>query len=577
MKRLTFVLGLILVLLGLSLTTQAQVGITWTAQYYNNMTLSGAPTATLLESSPSHNWGAGAPVSGVGADQFSVRFSTVLSLDGSYEISVSADDGVRVYVNGVLLINEWHDATGQVYTATFDTAFGNHSVIIEYFENGGVAYLNYSLRLISGSGGTGGSWTAQYYNNTSLSGAPVLTRSEATPSHNWGAGAPASGINADGFSVRWASMMQFNGTYRLDIQADDGVRVWINGSKVIDEWHDATGRTYSHTFTLANGSYLMVIEYYENGGDAFLTANLTETTTSPNPPPSSGPWTAQYYNNTALSGGAVVTRNESSPTNNWGWSAPVAGVNADNFSVRWTTSVALNGTYRIDVKADDGVRVWVHGVNIIDEWHNATGKTYSHTFSMPNGTYPIVIEYYEAAEVAFLTYSLTQVNDVVNPPPSTASVATVTAFRLNFRTAPSVQTGAIIRRLNRGETYAVIGRSQDLIWWQLRDGNTTGWVHGRFVDVTNAGTVPVTQNPPAPDTTPTAFSLTTRANLNLRSGPAVSYSRLLVIPLGGSAQIVARNATNTWWKVAYDGIQGWVSGAYVNLPSNLDYGQVPVR
>jgi hypothetical protein len=81
---------------------------------------------------------------------FSARYSTVIPLQaGIYRIRVRADDGVRVYVNGGLVINEWHAATGQVYQYGFFASAGNHTFVIDYFEAAGLASLYYVFQRLS--------------------------------------------------------------------------------------------------------------------------------------------------------------------------------------------------------------------------------------------------------------------------------------------------------------------------------------------------------------------------------------------------------------------------------------------
>src|SRR5439155_1112541 len=55
---------------------------------------------------------------------------------------------------------------------------------------------------------------------------------------NWGTAAPMSGIGADTYSVRWTGqvMAQKTEEYTFYTQSDDGVRVWVNGQKLIDNW-----------------------------------------------------------------------------------------------------------------------------------------------------------------------------------------------------------------------------------------------------------------------------------------------------------------------------------------------------
>jgi hypothetical protein len=74
-------------------------------------------------------------------------------------------------------------------------------------------------------------WFAQYWNNTTLTGEPVLTRQEAELNHSWGTkneGLP--GVEKDNFSARWTRSVNFptTGTYRFSGTMDDGMRVWVD-------------------------------------------------------------------------------------------------------------------------------------------------------------------------------------------------------------------------------------------------------------------------------------------------------------------------------------------------------------
>ncbi|MBL8155099.1 MAG: hypothetical protein JNM70_13020, partial [Anaerolineae bacterium] len=72
-------------------------------------------------------------------------------------------------------------------------------------------------------------WNAEYFNNTILYPAPDLQRQEAGIGFDWGNGAPAPGIVADNFSVRWGADPFFvAGTYRFWALADDKIRVTID-------------------------------------------------------------------------------------------------------------------------------------------------------------------------------------------------------------------------------------------------------------------------------------------------------------------------------------------------------------
>lgn len=112
---------------------------------------------------------------------------------------------------------------------------------------------------------------AEYFDNKELKGEPKLRRVDSTIAFWWGGGAPAEGFGKDNFSVRWTGRLvpPVTGTYELMIASDDGMRLSIDGKKVLDHWgdHGVEARTVSMDLT-AGRSYAITAEFYENGGDA---------------------------------------------------------------------------------------------------------------------------------------------------------------------------------------------------------------------------------------------------------------------------------------------------------------------
>lgn len=114
-------------------------------------------------------------------------------------------------------------------------------------------------------------YTAQYFNNPNLEGQPALTRQESALDHNWGLNAPAEGIKADHFSARWTTTFKpdRDGRYMLTARGDDGIRVFLNGRKLIEDWSDHDLHTHQVLLSLKAGqAYRIVMEYYENNQDA---------------------------------------------------------------------------------------------------------------------------------------------------------------------------------------------------------------------------------------------------------------------------------------------------------------------
>jgi chitodextrinase/glucose/arabinose dehydrogenase len=265
------------------------------AEYFNNRLLTAPAALTRLDGPVDFDWGNNAPASSVNADNFSVRWTGQLEapVTGSYTFATTTDDGVRLWVNGQLLINNWTDhgpTTDQATVSLPLTAGQRYDVRLEFYENGGgaVAKLLWAYpgqarqpipqaRLfpdaptLPGGGGTG--LRAEYFNNRLLTAPAALTRLDGPVDFDWGNNAPASSVNADNFSVRWTGQLEapVTGSYTFATTTDDGVRLWVNGQLLINNWTDHGPTTDQATVSLpltAGQRYDVRLEFYENGGGA---------------------------------------------------------------------------------------------------------------------------------------------------------------------------------------------------------------------------------------------------------------------------------------------------------------------
>jgi hypothetical protein len=216
-------------------------------------------------------WGAGSPGPGIQADGFSARWSRVMRLSaGRYRFSILVDDGVRLWVDGNLLIDQWHNSEPKTYTADFTVKEGNHDFRIDYFDDRYDAQIYFRWERIDGSSGGGsGPWKAEYYDNRKLDGKPILVQNESKVDYDWDKNAPAPGVPADKFSVRWTGWFDFdNATYQFRIKADDGVRIWLDNTLIYDDWVDGDARTVEVSEHLSKDRHLVRVEYYEHSGEA---------------------------------------------------------------------------------------------------------------------------------------------------------------------------------------------------------------------------------------------------------------------------------------------------------------------
>ena len=77
----------------------------------------------------------------------------------------------------------------------------------------------------------------EYYTNITLSGTP-LVRYDKNIDFDFAFDSPLSGIDIDNFSIRWTGKVEapVTGAYTFTSYSDDGIRVWVNGVKLIDNW-----------------------------------------------------------------------------------------------------------------------------------------------------------------------------------------------------------------------------------------------------------------------------------------------------------------------------------------------------
>jgi beta-glucosidase len=114
-------------------------------EYFNNMNLSGKPTLVRTDKQVNFNWGPRSPDSTIQDDQFSVRWTgkIVPPDSGIYKISVSTDDGVRLWIDGKLLVDSWYDrgATSDLVTIRLE-AGRQYDLRMDYYEDQGWAYAS---------------------------------------------------------------------------------------------------------------------------------------------------------------------------------------------------------------------------------------------------------------------------------------------------------------------------------------------------------------------------------------------------------------------------------------------------
>jgi hypothetical protein len=120
--------------------------------------------------------------------------------------------------------------------------------------------------------GVGGGIKAEYFQGMALGTTPAVTRTDPQIDFNWGdPGGPDPAVGDDQFSARWTGEVEaaFTETYTFYTNSDDGVRLWIEGQLLVNNWTNHAPTENKGTIDLVAGqTYSLQMEYYEDGGGA---------------------------------------------------------------------------------------------------------------------------------------------------------------------------------------------------------------------------------------------------------------------------------------------------------------------
>ena len=322
----------------------------------------------------------------------------------------------------------------------------------------------------------GVNWTAQYFNNPTLSGTPVYT--ETLPNginFNWTTGSPNPAVPVDNWSARFTSTQNFttSGTYQFVVSSDDGVRVFINNQLVLDKFTPRALTTDSFQLNLPAGPVSMVVEYFENidqaalqfqwfivGGSIptatagfFVTAGPTSTATAipPTPLPEIPPGA---LTGTVIRASVLLSR-----------SGPFLGAPV-------VARLRRGQTYQIvgrDEAAEwfllqlSGQQGWVWGYYLF-----VNGNSFNAPVANPFQT--------------------------GGPPASNTGVAAQSTATLRLRAAPNTSSQQI-GRIPWGFIMPVLGRTADGGWYQVLYYDTVGYVAIPYVKIVDGdpATLPIVQ------------------------------------------------------------------------------------
>ncbi len=321
----------------------------WLGEYFANTTLAGDPVYIRNDVTINFNWGANSPASELPDDQFSARWTRQLSFqDEFYRFTLLSDDGVRFWIDGRLVVDEWHDGTQGPLSFDLQMAQGEHSLRLEYYENLGGAMVRLDWVQIE---------------------APTATPSFTPTSTATPTGTPSPTTSPT--NTQTPTLTATSTSSPTPIPSDTPTPTWTP----TDTPSPTPVPTDTPSATASPGQPLPAV------------------------------WQAEYYANRFLGGPPILTRQDTQVHFDWGEGSPGLGILPDNFSARWRGEARLpTGAYRYTLEVDEGAHVWIDGQLIIDAWHLATGEAYVSELFLQEGSHVFEIEYFEATGRAHIYF-----------------------------------------------------------------------------------------------------------------------------------------------------------------------------
>jgi parallel beta-helix repeat protein len=223
------------------------------------------------------------------------------------------------------------------------------------------------------------------------------------------------------YAVRYKGYINVpaNGQYTFYTSSDDGSKLYIGNSEVVNNDGLHAEQERSGTIGLKAGKHAITVAYLQGGGGQTLNLSYSGPGIGKQAIPASmffrvgtaqqalavsgtgSGLQAEYFNNINLTAPVVLTRTDATVNFDFGTGSPAAGtVNVDNFSARWTGQVQapVTGNYTFGTTSDDGVRLWVNGNQVINNWtgHAPTTNNSASILLTANQKYDIRVEYYES-------------------------------------------------------------------------------------------------------------------------------------------------------------------------------------
>ncbi|MEM6561539.1 MAG: PA14 domain-containing protein, partial [Planctomycetota bacterium] len=388
-----------------------------------------------IDANVDFQWQTGTPDARVGNDQFSVRWIGQIEplYTETYTFHIQADDGVRLTIDGQTLIDQpsWTPATE--YTGTITLQAGQrYDINLDYNEGTGWATARMfwssasqpkqivpTTQLYSVDApepppsGSGDGLLGEYFADNAFT-TKRFERVDQRVDFQWADGSPRSDVPDDNFSVAWSGFIEprYGETYTFHLSVDDAAELFVDGVKIIDVPSWTPAPEYTGQITLTAGQPVPIeLRFRENTGWASAKLSWSSSSQPKEVVPQSQLYSGnggtpvgtgtgllgQYFDNLDFTRRKVL-RVDAGIDFDFGNDAPVPTMGEDTFSIRWDGQVEprTTGTWTFRTESDDGVRLWVDGNLIINQWVNQGSTAHQGQISLDAGVkYDIRVEYYE--------------------------------------------------------------------------------------------------------------------------------------------------------------------------------------
>lgn len=255
----------------------------WTGFIYNSPDLSGNPAWAGCRRLVNFDWGTGSPFQNIRSDEFSTRWATTHTFPtaGTYEFTLYVAGGARLTADGVAIIDSVvQDEGTRVLKGTLNITCAGQPVnlVLETFHYSGTASVNLVRTITSGGNasalnqqsgilsdgtnfGGGNVWSIQHWLNPNFEGswAASSTHNADGIAYDYNLDPPAAGFIGSDWSSRWTRSVDFPANnYTFYLRSEDRARLLVDGIVVVN-YGSTTG-----SINLSAGIHTLVVEHIDD-------------------------------------------------------------------------------------------------------------------------------------------------------------------------------------------------------------------------------------------------------------------------------------------------------------------------